>query len=314
MEMRTSTSATGTIARSLRVLIVESHSDHATALAKGLARYGHETFTVGSGVTAIETYVDAELILLDLELSDIDGLEVCRRIRTASDTPIIAFTGGQLDRVLGLQAGADDCLDKPYGFRELLARIEAVMRRFRPRFGMGAAKSIAAPPPPLPSDLRDQGAQPRPESDGEAGEDVLRHGLPGPRKSVESWRGPGESVPERNRSQGDADAVHAEKEGTLAIGSLTIDTAFRQVRVRGEAVELTRKEFDLLHYLATNSDTVITRRRLMAEVWGDQSPHAASAQASRTIDTHVSSLRGKLGEGGWIRTVRGVGFRFDDGR
>jgi DNA-binding response OmpR family regulator len=297
---------------------VESQSDQAKALARSLARYGHETFTVGSGATAIETYVDAELILLDLELSDIDGLEVCRRIRTTSDTPIIAFTGGQLDRVLGLQAGADDCMDKPYGFRELLARIDAVMRRFRPRFGVGHARKGMVPGStrPLPDQGETaaarngaQGTEPQPGAAGVADENALRNGLPGPRESVESRRGPGENVPARTGEQDDADA----KEGTLAIGSLMIDTAFRQVRVRGEAVELTRKEFDLLHYLATNSDTVITRRRLMAEVWGDQSPHAASAQASRTIDTHVSSLRGKLGEGGWIRTVRGVGFRFDDG-
>jgi DNA-binding response OmpR family regulator len=336
MEMRTSSSATATIARPLRVLIVESQSDDATALARSLARYGHETFTVGSGATAIETYVDAELILLDLELPDIDGLEVCRRIRAASDTPIIAFTGGQLDRVLGLQAGADDCLDKPYGFRELLARIDAVMRRSRigvlgptvlpgpgtapgtpARNGTGGAGG-AGPARPLPNGSHEQGSSPSAAKPG-ADEHVLRHGLPGPRESVESWHGstPPAKDPER-AAAGEAGVVrngaNGHKEGTLTIGSLTIDTAFRQVRVRGKTVELTRKEFDLLHYLATNSDTVITRRRLMAEVWGDQSPHAASAQASRTIDTHVSSLRGKLGEGGWIRTVRGVGFRFDNGR
>ncbi|WP_243754511.1 response regulator transcription factor [Labedaea rhizosphaerae] len=332
--MRTSSSATATIARPLRVLIVESQSDDATALARSLARYGHETFTVGSGATAIETYVDAELILLDLELPDIDGLEVCARIRAASDTPIIAFTGGQLDRVLGLQAGADDCLDKPYGFRELLARIDAVMRRSRigvvgrsalpgtgastaPRNGAGGA----GPARPLPNGSHDHGPNASAAKPG-VDEHVLRHGLPGPRESVESWHGP--MPPARKHPEptgdpaGDAgvarNGANGPKEGTLTIGSLTIDTAFRQVRVRGKTVELTRKEFDLLHYLATNSDTVITRRRLMAEVWGDQSPHAASAQASRTIDTHVSSLRGKLGEGGWIRTVRGVGFRFDNGR
>src|SRR5215470_5872121 len=101
MEMRTRSSATGTIVRSLRVLIVENQPDHATALARGLARLGHETFTVGTGATAVETFADAELVLLDLELPDVDGLEVCRCIRATSDTPIVAFTRGQLDRVLG---------------------------------------------------------------------------------------------------------------------------------------------------------------------------------------------------------------------
>ena len=322
MEMRTSSSATATIARQLRVLIVESQSDDATALARSLARYGHETFTVGSGATAIETYADAELILLDLELPDIDGLEVCRRIRATSDTPIIAFTGGQLDRVLGLQAGADDCLDKPYGFRELLARIDAVMRRSRiGAVGPNGTGGGAGPARPLPNGSREQGSNASAAKPG-TDEHVLRHGLPGPRESVESWPGPTPSAPKDTDPTGAPagaagvvrNGANGHKQGTLTIGPLTIDTAFRQVRVRGKTVELTRKEFDLLHYLATNSDTVITRRRLMAEVWGDQSPHAASAQASRTIDTHVSSLRGKLGEGGWIRTVRGVGFRFDNGR
>ncbi len=270
-----SVTATGASVRPVRVLIVDNRSDDATSLARGLARYGHETVTVDNGATAIQTHLDAELVLLDLELPDIDGLEVCRRIRATSDTPIIAFCDGKLDRVLGLQAGADDCLDKPYEFRELTARIDAVMRRSRPR---GAVCVNAASIMP-------------------------RNGSRAPSVEV-----PAQHTPEDARADGPGEG----RAGTLSIGSLTIDTAFRQVRVCGKPIELTRKEFDLLHYLATNSDTVITRRRLMADVWGDQSPHAASAQASRTIDTHVSSLRGKLGEGSWIRTVRGVGFRFDD--
>lgn len=305
METRSGSSATATLAGPLQILIVENQSEDATSLARGLARHGHETFTVGTGATAVETHAEAELILLDLELPDLDGLEVCRQIRAASDTPIIAFTKGQLDRVLVLQAGADDCLDKPYGFRELLARIDAVMRRSQPV--LDGENPVARDETTRPA----QNVEPEGAArvlvgsrDGatlrngvNAGHDaVARNGLPGPRESVETQA-----------------ASSGPRKGTLSIGSLSIDTAFRQVRVRGKAVELTRKEFDLLYYLATNSDTLITRRRLMADVWGDQSPHAASAQASRTIDTHVSSLRGKLGGSGWIRTVRGVGFRFGDG-
>ena len=262
-----------TIARPLRILIVADQPQDAETLARGLARYGHGAFTATDGATAVESRGDAELILLDLELPDIDGLEVCHRIRHASDIPIIAFTDGMLDRVLGLQSGADDCLDKPYEFRELLARIDAVMRRSR---------------------LRDLTGRP-------AGNPVPRNGS---HDSLAVRNGSGGAVADTGADTGPT---------TVSIGSLTIDTAYRQVRIRGEVVELTRKEFDLLHYLATNSDTVVTRRRLMAEVWGDQSSHAASTQASRTIDTHVSSLRGKLGGTGWIRTVRGVGFRFDSG-
>ena len=264
MDITAGSNTTGTIVQPLRILIVADQPNDAETLARGLGRYDHDTFTASDGATAIAVYGDAELILLDLELPDIDGLDVCRRIRHASDIPIIAFTDGMLDRVLGLQAGADDCLDKPYEFRELLARIDAVLRRSRLRQG--------------------------PEENL-----VPRQGSPTPHENEDPAPRPGA------RGQ----------EGTVSIGPLTINTAYRQVRIHGNPVELTRKEFDLLHYLATNSDTVVTRRRLMAEVWGDQSTHAASAQASRTIDTHVSSLRGKLGEGSWIRTVRGVGFRFN---
>lgn len=82
---------------------------------------------------ALEACQNAELVILDVDLPDIDGLEVCRRIREFSQTPVIALTDGNagLDRVLVLQAGADDCIDKPYQFRELVARVEAVLRRSR---------------------------------------------------------------------------------------------------------------------------------------------------------------------------------------
>ncbi|MFI9306184.1 response regulator transcription factor [Streptomyces triculaminicus] len=229
----------------MQLLVVENRTAAAEPLAPRLERYGHEAVTVATGAAALESYTEAELILLDLELPDIDGLEVCRRIRRESDTPIIAFTGrgAELDRVLGLQAGSDDCLDKPYVFRELMARIDAVMRRAR------------RPPEPV--------------------------------------RPPAEA---------------------LSVGDVCINPASREVRLCGRAVDLTRKEFDLLYYLATHSDSVVTRQRLMAEIWGDTSANALGPRASRTIDTHVSSLRGKLGDSGWIRTVRGVGFRIGPGR
>ncbi|GHG83393.1 response regulator transcription factor [Streptomyces griseocarneus] len=228
----------------MQLLVVESDTTAAEPLAPRLERHGHEAVTVATGAEALRAYADAELVLLDLDLPDIDGLEVCRRIRGNSDTPIIAFArkGADLDRVLGLQAGSDDCLDTPYEFRELMARIDAVMRRAR------------RPPAPAPA--------------------------------------PAEA---------------------LSVGDVCINPGSREVRLRGRAVDLTRKEFDLLYYLATHSDSVVTRQRLMADIWGDTSANALGPRASRTIDTHVSSLRGKLGHSGWILTVRGVGFRIGRG-
>ncbi|NLU68570.1 response regulator transcription factor [Streptomyces sp. HNM0574] len=223
----------------MHVLVVEDERDTAESLVLGLRRHGYEAAAAGTGAQALKAYSDTDLILLDLELPDIDGLEVCRHIREACDTPIIAFTdrGTELDRVLGLQAGSDDCLDKPYGFRELIARIDAVMRRAR------------------------------------------------------QTRLPTEAPVER--------------------GPLRIDTAMREVWLDGRRIETSRKEFDLLYCLASNPGLVITRRRLMSEIWGDPMHHyPEGSQISRTIDTHVSTLRRKLGSSAWIRTVRGVGFTF----
>ncbi|MEZ3182570.1 response regulator transcription factor [Streptomyces pimonensis] len=232
----------------MQVLIVDGDLDAASSLAQTLQRNGYNTTEAATGSRALEIYGEADLILLDLELPDIDGLEVCRIIRSACDTAVIAFAQGrsELDRVLGLQAGADDCLDKPYGARELLARIEAVTRRVG--FGDSDTKS---------------------------------------RKGT------------RRRS--------------VSLGPLRIDGVAREVRLNGELIEMTRKEFDLLHHLASRPGKIATREELMAEVWGVRSSHGMDARASRTIDTHVSALRGKLGSTGWIVAIRGVGFRFGHG-
>ncbi|MFJ9977426.1 response regulator transcription factor [Streptomyces cyaneofuscatus] len=217
--------------RALNVLVIESEAAAANALIQGLMRQGHSTEHANTGGEALRIHHRADLVLLDLDLPDLDGLEVCRGIRAVSDTPVITVTarGSELDRVLGLQAGSDDYLVKPYGFRELLARMEAVMRRSGPRAG-------TAP--------------------------------------------------------------------TITHGPLRIDVTTRAVSLHGTPVELTRKEFDLLHLLATHPGSVVSRRQLMAQIWGD-----TWSQRGRTVDTHVSSLRGKLGSSSWIITTRGVGFR-----
>jgi DNA-binding response OmpR family regulator len=216
-----------------RILVVENNVGDLEALARGLRRHGHDVLRVETGGEALTAYQDADLVLLDLELPDLDGLEVCRGIRAASDIPIIAVTarGTELDRVLGLQAGADDYVVKPYGFRELMARMDAVMRRARP---------------------------------GQTATQALAH------------------------------------------GPLRVDASSREVSVDGRRIDVTRKEFDLLYLLASHPDSVVPRKQIMHQVWGD-------SLSRRTVDTHVSSLRNKLGRGEWIITVRGVGFRLGSG-
>ena len=112
----------------VHVLLVEDDTAIATPLAKGLQREGLTVTRVGTGIGALELLATVDLVLLDLGLPDIDGYDVCRRIRAASTVPIIVVTarGEEVDRVVGLELGADDYVVKPFGFRELVARIRAV--------------------------------------------------------------------------------------------------------------------------------------------------------------------------------------------
>jgi DNA-binding response OmpR family regulator len=112
------------------VLLVEDDTSIADPLVRGLERNGYEVRHVGSGAAALGVD-DADIVLLDLGLPDIDGYEVCRRLRAGSDVPIIILTarGDEMDRVLGLELGADDYVVKPFGLRELVARIRAITRR-----------------------------------------------------------------------------------------------------------------------------------------------------------------------------------------
>jgi DNA-binding response OmpR family regulator len=217
------------------VLVVERDAAAAEATERDLRRQGYTTRSVHTGARALRTYHDADLVLLSLELSDMDGLEVCRTVRRDGDIPLIAVTDedDELERVLALRAGADDCVVKTWGFREISARIEAVLRR--------------------------------------------AHRAPAPEK-------------------------------TISLRPLHIDPRTREVRLHDRVVPVTSKEFELLYVLARNSETVVSRKELMAKVWGSN-----WACTSRTIDTHVSSLRSKLGSSRWITTVRGVGYRMGYG-
>lgn len=214
-----------------QVLVVEQDHSAAAAMVGELRRQGFTARSVSTGERALRVYGDVDLVLFSLELPDIDGLELCRSLRSGGDTALIAVTDAdaELERVLVLHAGADDCVVKAWGFREVGARIEAVLRRVQPRQVLPAAIS-------------------------------LRH--------------------------------------------LHIDPHLREVRLHDRLVGVTSKEFELLYTLAATPETVVTRKELMARVWGSNWGHT-----SRTIDTHVSSLRAKLGSSGWILTVRGVGYR-----
>jgi two-component system response regulator RegX3 len=129
----------------MRVLIVEDEDAIAEPLAEGLAREGYAVERAATGAEALAAAA-ADVVLLDLRLPDIDGYTVCRELRSRSDVPIIIVSarGEEVDRIVGLELGADDYLVKPFGFGELLARIRAVTRRAGPRAGA---------PPAAPAEL-----------------------------------------------------------------------------------------------------------------------------------------------------------------
>ena len=213
----------------MKILVVEDENAIAQPLVDGLRREGFDVARAATGTEALEA-PEPDLVLLDLRLPDMDGLDVCRRVRDRSAVPIIIVSarGEESDRIVGLELGADDYVVKPFGIRELIARIRAVTRR-------------------------------------------------------------------EGRRTDDA---------PIRVGELEIDVRSRRVRVGARDVELTPKEFDLLAALARDPGAAISRRRLLEEVW-----ETTWYGSTKTIDVHVAALRRKLGDPGWIETIRGIGFR-----
>jgi two-component system, OmpR family, response regulator RegX3 len=214
----------------MEILLVEDDDSIAEPLVAGLQRAGYGVTRVANGAAAL-AHPDPQFILLDLGLPDADGADICREMRARADTPIIVITAraDEIDRVVLLELGADDYMVKPFGFKELQARIRAVLRRSQPK---------------------------------------------------------------------------TEVAGTVHIGTLEIDRRTRHVTIGGEDVPLTPKEFDLLAYLASDPGAVFNRQDILEAVWDTH-----WYGPTKTLDVHVAALRKKLGDPGWIETVRGVGFR-----
>ncbi|MEK6271988.1 MAG: response regulator transcription factor [Actinomycetota bacterium] len=216
-----------------RVLVVEDDAAIADVLRRVLRQEGHEVRSAEDGVEALklaESFVP-DLVILDLGLPKLDGVEVCRRLRAESDAPILILTArtDTDDRVEGLDSGADDYLVKPFERKELLARMRALLRRRPPR---GTA--------------------------------------------------------------------------SLAVADVRLNPDTREVYRGDRPVELTNREFELLEYLMRNERLVVSRERLLEEVW-DYDPMAMT----NTIDVFISNLRRKLEAGGEPRvlhTKRGAGY------
>ncbi len=222
-----------------RIVLVEDDPTISEPLTRALGREGYDVEWHGTGMGGVGASEDADLVILDLGLPDIDGVDVARRIRDKGlQVPILMLTAraDEVDLVVGLDAGADDYVTKPFRLAELLARVRALLRR---RTG-------------------------------------------------------------------------AESGADLEVGSVRIDVAGHRAYLDGDELQLSGKEFDLLHVLVANAGSVVSRDTLMREVWA-----ADPGAPSKTLDMHVSWLRRKLGDDAahphFITTVRGMGFRFETG-
>lgn len=225
-----------------RILVVDDDVSILTGLGTLLESEGYAVEAAADGRQALERFraVRPDLVLLDVLMPEMSGLEVCRQLRREDrEIPVVMLTakGEESDKVLGLELGADDYVVKPFGTRELLARIKAALRR---------------------------------------------SGVPG-------------QLAER-----------------CVCGELEIDFNRRRVRIRGEEVLLTAREFELLTFLVERQGQLVTREELLHQVWGYE--HGAELD-TRTVDIHVARLRRKLKvdpeRPGHIATVHGAGYLFE---
>ena len=227
-----------------KILVVDDEASIVTMLAYNLKKEGYDVVTAEDGEVALEKFEseNPDLLLLDIMMPKMDVYEVCRKIREKSNVPIIMLTAraDEVDKVVGLEMGADDYVTKPFGNRELIARVKANLRR---------------------SDI--------------------------------------------------APVTNNEKDGNNQVyGDLNIDFDRYEVTKRGEVINLTLREFELLTFLATQTPTIFTRENLLEKVWGYE-----YFGDVRAVDVTIRRLREKIEDDPskpkYIVTKRGVGYYFN---
>jgi len=224
-----------------KILIIEDEKKIARFLELELMHEGYEVICAFDGRSGLDMIIEENpnLIILDLMLPYLSGVEICRRLRAKEDyTPIIMLTAKSdvSDKVMGLDVGADDYMTKPFAVEELLARIRNILIRR---------------------------------------ENILK--------------------PQKKK---------------IKIGSLLIDKERYEVYFEDEKINLTKKEFELLEYLASNKNTVLTREKIVEDVWG-----YSYENETNVVDVYIRYLRSKVDQKynkNYIRTVRGVGYELTD--
>lgn len=219
------------------ILIVDDEEDMRTLVEMYLLNSGYHCLQAGNGKEAIECLEkeEVDLILLDIMMPEMDGFSVCEEIQKKYDLPIIFVSakGEEWDKVKGLKLGADDYIVKPFNPGELVARVEAVLRR------IGKSKD--------------------------------------PQQDV------------------------------ISIGHITINQMSRTVSINGKVINLTLKEYELLLFLIVHKNQALSREQLFDHVWS-----GGFGGSLRTVDTHIKTLRMKLKDEDYIKTVWGIGYKIED--
>ena len=230
------------------ILIVDDEQPIVDILVYNLKKEGYNTIEASDGITAVEVALEKkpDLILLDIMLPKLDGLSVCKRIKNSLNVPIIMLTAkdSEIDKILGLELGADDYITKPFSVRELVARVKANLRKIE------AVTSVQLP---------------------------------------------------NNTNE------NKKKENKIVVGDLELDLDKFEVKVRGEVIDLTLREFEVLKFLASQPEQVVTRETLLEKVWGYE-----YYGDIRTVDVTVRRIREKIEKDTSIpkilMTRRGVGY------
>lgn len=228
------------------ILIVDDEQPIREILVYNLKKEGYNTIEASDGATAVDIALEKkpDLILLDIMLPKLDGLSVCKRIKNSLNVPIIMLTAkdGEIDKILGLELGADDYITKPFSVRELVARVKANLRKVE----VGTNTQV------LPKDDK-------------------------------------------------------KKESKIVVGELELDLDKFEVKVRGKVIDLTLREFEVLKFLASQPEQVVTRETLLEKVWGYE-----YYGDIRTVDVTVRRIREKIEKDTSapkiLITKRGVGY------
>ena len=230
------------------ILIVDDEQPIVDILVYNLKKEGYNTIEASDGITAVDVALEKkpDLILLDIMLPKLDGLSVCKRIKNSLNVPIIMLTAkdSEIDKILGLELGADDYITKPFSVRELVARVKANLRKIE------AVTSVQLP---------------------------------------------------NNTNE------NKKKENKIVVGELELDLDKFEVKVRGKVIDLTLREFEVLKFLASQPEQVVTRETLLEKVWGYE-----YYGDIRTVDVTVRRIREKIEKDTSIpkilMTRRGVGY------